>query len=208
MNYSRSCTLLIVAVLLSSCGLMERNSQSDSESESAGSNESELTGMLVVVNPENCPLVDGCGPQFSLLGRKLETRIALTGEIQPEHENLILSVVGPTSPLASELEGKSGYDQVSATVAVEKYRVRSSIPYYPFLVEQATLVTEATYGCDLLWDKSYSWTIENAIPLLTVRMTNTFADAPQPWVELTFNGDTGELVSDSTSSDSLSPCDG
>ena len=207
MRIYRSAAFVTLTLLLASCGLMDRQTNSDEEG-SPPSGKTELTGMLVIVDPEKCPLVEGCGPQFSLLGRKLDTRVALTGPIMPEHENLIISVVGRASELPADLAGKSGYETVSAAVKVKKYRLRSNIPYFPFLVEKASEVTIDQFGCDLLWDKTYSWTVENDEPLLSVRMTNTYADAPQPWVELTFNGNSGELHATALNPHNLAPCGG
>ena len=207
MKNRKSLVLIFLCLLLASCGLKDRFFNGDEEG-SPPSGKTELTGMLVIIDPAKCPLVEGCGPQFSLLGRKMDTRVALTGPVLPEHENLIISVIGRASELPDDLAGKSGYEQVSATVALGKYRLRSNIPYYPFLVEQATAVTVDQFGCDLLWDKSYSWDIEDDVPLLTVRMTDTYAESPQPWVELTFNGDSGELHATALNPHNLSPCGG
>ncbi len=163
--------------------------------------------MLLVLEPENCPLYDGCGPRFSLLGRNLDSQIAINGDIDPEHDNLILSASGIPSPLSEELSDTSGYKSISAVVAVSDYRLRSTIPYHPFLVERATEFTNENFGCDLLWDKSYFWTIEDDVPHLIVKMTNTLSAAPQPWVQLTYDGNSGELIKSSKQPEDNNPCD-
>ena len=186
--------------------LKNRVFNSDSDSAEYNSSETELTGMLLVLDPDKCPLAEGCGPQFSLLGRKLQTQIAITGDISPEHNNLILSVIGDPAPLPSGQSGQSGYENIDATVTVNRYRLRSSIPYHSFLVNEATNFSTSRYGCDLLWDKSFKWSIKDNIPLLSVRMTNTFSDNPQPWIELTFNGNDGSFLSEQKSSQEFDPC--
>jgi hypothetical protein len=167
----------------------------------------ELTGMLQIIDPDKCPLVEGCGPTLSLLGRNLKSQIAVTGEIPLEHDKLILTVTGIPAPLSEELAGKSGYERVRALMAIDGYRVRSKIPYYPFLVDQATAYTTENFGCDLLWDKSYSWTIENEESQLQVRMTDTTVAKPQPWIELAYNGDSGAFISVSSEPADINPCD-
>ena len=202
--------LLLLAILmpflLTGCGLKDRVFKPDSSVEDDALPKKELTGMLLVLDPERCPLVAGCGPQFSLLGRNLKSQVAVQGPILPEHNNLIVTVIGKPSRLPDDLRGKSGYERISAILSIKKYRLRSTIPYYPFLVEQATVHTTEEFGCDLLWDKSYSWNIEDNVPSLSVRMTNTFAPQPQPWVELSFNGDSGELTGVKTDPTQLNPC--
>ena len=58
-------------------------------------------------------------------------------------------------------------------------------------MDEAESYTTANFGCDLLWDKTYSWSINDNVPELSVKMTDTYADEPQPWVELTYNGNNG-----------------
>ena len=203
--------LVLISFALSGCGLKDRYfpSGEDQATEietfddegSAG-----LTGMLLVLNPDKCPLAEGCGPEFSLLGRNLKTRIAVDGKFQWKHRNLIVTVVGKPKPLSDELRSKSGYENIRSHVNVEKYRLRSKIAYQPFLVEQATAYTTSKLGCDLLWDKSYSWNITNNTPHLMVRMTNTFATEPYPYLELTYNGQSGGLISAVLKPDDIDPC--
>ena len=208
--------ILIISalLLLSGCGVKDKTADmknpgfrgsSDTKVEGDG-NTRELTGMLQVVDAAKCPLAEGCGPRFSLLGSDLKSQIEVEGDIKPEHERLILSVVGEPGPLADDRVGTSGYERINTTIKISQYRLRSSIPYYPFLVEKAAEFSAQNFGCEVLWDKTYSWTIEQDIPLLSVKMTDTFAAAPQPWIELTYNGSSGEFVDSETSSDNITPC--
>ena len=205
-------------MFLAACGVKENaielknkyfgsDSGSDSTETAVDPSESELTGMLLVINPDDCPLASGCGPQFSLLGRNLTTQVAIQGDIDPAHDKLILSIVGDPSSLPDDLKTKSGYENVSAQVNVEKYRLRSSIPYHPFLADEAENYASDSFGCDLLWDKSFSWSIANDVPLLNVKMTNTLSPEPQPWIELTYNGNNGQLIDSAVQPPDVNPCD-
>ena len=209
--------LSAVVLLLSGCGMTQKDSEmthrvftgSDDATNPDASNPDakELTGLLHIVEAEKCPLVKGCGPVLSLLGRNLKSQVAVIGEIPLEHDKLILTVSGTPDPLSDELTGKSGYERIKASITIDDFRVRSSIPYYPFLVDQATAYTTENFGCDLLWDKSYSWTIENEDAQLQVRMTNTLIADPQPWVELAYSGNTGAFISVTAEPANINPCD-
>ena len=200
-------TLVIVSLVLSGCGLRDRVFGPDEADTSTETKQgTELTGMLLVIEPDRCPIVEGCGPRFSLLGRDLRSQVAIEGDILPEHVNLVLTVVGDANPLPEDLKGKSGYERVSAVVDVSKYRLRTAIPYRPFLVEQATQYTTENYGCDLLWDKSYSWSIVEGTSHLIVRMTDVSGGDSAPWVELTYDGNTGDFISVASRPDSINPC--
>ena len=96
----------------------------------------------------------------------------------------------------------------AATAQLEQRHVGRGPRGPPAAIELDQRVTVDQFGCDLLWDKSYSWDIEDDVPLLTVRMTDTYAESPQPWVELTFNGDSGELHATALNPHNLSPCGG
>ena len=209
-----------LSIILTGCGVKERmvnlkntvfdsysNSDSDSNSNEYNDSSTELTGMLLVLDPEKCPLAKGCGPAFNLLGRNLQSQVAITGDISPDHHGLIISVIGTPSPLPSDLIDQSGYEKIQAMIEVSEYRLRSSIPYHGFLVEQASVYTTQSFGCDLLWDKSFQWSIEDGIPELSVRMTDTFNLQPQPWVELIYNGNNGALIRKKTNPKDLNPCD-
>ena len=211
MSIKKTVLVVSVAFLVSGCGLKDRMFGSESEEPSAAassatSKNTELTGMLLVIEPEKCPLVEGCGPRFSLLGRDLKSQVAVQGDILPDHDKLVLTVIGKASPVPEELKGKSGYERISAVVDVTKYRLRTAIPYRPFLVEQATAYSSENFGCDLLWDKSYTWGIEEGTSQLTVRMTDAFSGDSPPWVELTYDGNTGDFIGVESQPESLNPC--
>ena len=53
--------------------------------------------------------------------------------------------------------------------------------------------------------KAFSWRIEQGQPILVVRMTNTRGDSKQ-YVELAFNGVTGDLVEEILQPARLRPC--
>ena len=209
-----------ISLLLGGCGIKERAidlknrftkpdpapSSTEITSDQSVSKQSELTGMLLILDPSKCPLAEGCGPNYSLLGRNLKSQVSIAGEIKSEHQNLVVSIIGDPVPISSDRAALSGYQNISAHVEVEKYRLRSSIPYYPFLIEQASRYTEQYFGCDLLWDKTFSWSIENDVTQLAVKMTNNNVPEPYPWLQLIYDGNTGELIDQSMSSSQGNPC--
>ncbi len=207
--------MFLCATLLSACTTKEPavglepkliNPQWESAQTSAEAYEPALTGMLLVLDPAKCPIAAGCGPQFSLLGQNLTTQVALNGDIDPAHAGLILSVAGNTLPLLSEWRDQSGYERINTMVDVEYYRVLSFIPYHAYLTEEGTKYTTENFGCDLLWDKWYSWDFTQGRPQLTVRMTDTFASEPQPWIELSYEGRTGKLANTTAYPAGANPC--
>ena len=216
MNFRPVFFAALCATLLSACTVKEQtiglnptliNPQWESTRPSADTYESALTGMLLVLDPAKCPIAAGCGPQFSLLGQNLTTQVAVNGDIDPAHAGLILSVEGNTSTLPSGLSDQSGYERINTVADVKQYRVLSSIPYHAYLAEAATEYTTENFGCVLLWDKLYSWDFTRGGTQLIVRMTDTYASGFEPWIELSYDGLTGELIQAAAHPVVENPCD-
>jgi hypothetical protein len=165
-----------------------------------------FTGMLHHSGGE-CPFADGCGPSFSLLDESLSTWTPLEGRFDPEHHHLVVSVDGRKTSIDREHQRFLGDAAAPHGIKAKRYRLLSSIPYHPFLVEQASAFTTRKYGCELLWDKSYRWQQVGDRVHLIVRMTDTFhAQEPMPFLELTYDGETGHFLEEEMQPWGLNPC--
>lgn len=164
------------------------------------------TGMLLVLDPDQCLLAEGCGPTVSLLDESLENKIVLTGidiEDLPSGRDIIVSVTGYPYPIHADLAGAPGYEGVQTMFEVDKLEANTSLPYRDFLIAQATQFTLGNYGCKLTWNKSYSWVKHAHGFKLSVTMTNTRSMSPKPFLMLTFDAKTGERIGIASSPDPL-----
>jgi hypothetical protein len=169
----------------------------------------DIVGVLFHSNPDTCPLPDGCGPEFSLLDENLSLWTPLEGRLDPEHHHLVIAVEGRTRPIAREHVQFLGNLAAPNQVRVKRYRLLSTIPYHRFLVEQASEFTTRKYGCDLLWDKSFRWQRADDRANLIVRMTNTYSnEEPKPYLELTYDGQTGHFLEETLEPWGTNPCAG
>lgn len=158
------------------------------------------SGMLSVADPQECRVPSGCGPKYTLLDPTLSQRVALLGNIRDEHAQLIVTVKGRWS---TPSEMQQGYERA---IKVNKYRLRSSIKYRAFLLEQAARHTQRNYGCTLLWDTSFAWQIDEPKAYLIVRMTDMLEGRKQPYLELWYDAENGEIVREAKNPGDLDPC--
>ena len=194
----------IVTVSLSACTVLDRI---PNPKDMMRRNNIEQTGMLVVTDPADCEIVEGCGPRYTLRSSDFSKRTALFGDIQDDHAQHIVTVRGKRKILSESEQQQMNYHGGPEAINVNSYRVHAKIKYHRFLVEQAQLYTEDTYGCSLLWDKSFAWKLIDDVPYLIVRMTDTFSNKSyKPFVELWYNGKTGDLSRENKSSADLDPC--
>ncbi len=205
-NQPIPCLFFLLGTLLALSMIGCASSVSDTHTLPHRSQESEFTGILQVSDSRQCRVAEDCEAQFSLLGRNLKAWIALEGHIVSSHHHLIITVTGQAMPLPTELVGQPGYENIRTLVAVKHYRVRSKIPYLPFLADSATDYTLKTFGCDLAWDKSPTWEIKDDNPNFTIRMTDTQRAAPQPWIQLSYNGNSGKLIAATSALNQANPC--
>jgi len=154
-----------------------------------------ITGLLLELDPNNCLLAEGCGPRFTLLDESLNRTLMLQGDAIADSvdlNGLVIQVTGVLHPLSKKQADASGYETITHTMNVSSFEAKSSIPYHPFLVNQADSFTTKQYGCQLRWNKSYSWKQSNNRIEISVTLTDT--DQSQENLMLIYDGRTGELI--------------
>ncbi len=165
------------------------------------------TGMLLILDPDNCPLPDGCGPRYSLLDNDMKPTIALKGNVLNEHSGMVISAEGKLKALPEELRDKPGYEGIESILQIKRYHLKTSIPFSSFLVDQASRWSKEKLGCELLWDKSFSWQAGENRSRLIVRMTDTFhGSEPMPYIELHFDGNRGTFIEQQSELGGIVPC--
>ncbi len=195
---SRLAPLVLLSMLLAACA-----GDRPLRGESSGN----VVGLLQYSDPENCERSDGCGPEFGIVDSDFSALTPLYGKLKPEHHNLVISVQGrQTSVDRADADFLGGYSAGKA-YRVKRYRLLTSIPYHQFLVEQASAYTSGTFGCDLLWDKTFAWRRVNDRVQLLVRMTDTLGNLdPAPYLELAYDGQSGHLVDATVMPEGMNPC--
>ena len=165
------------------------------------------SGFLKFTDTSRCDLSTGCGAEFSLLNASLSEITPLGGKFSIEHHNLLVEVEGKSAKVNKKYmsflqSSSSGY-----AINVKRYRLLSKIPYHKFLIEQAELFTQRTYGCSVLWDKSFGWEVVDERALLKVRMTDSLnSSETKSFLELTFDGTTGHLFKQELQPWGSNPC--
>lgn len=199
MHQSHSAALILAASLvLAACGRAPVDRVVDDE----------RVGLLHHAEKGNCPSEQYCGPSFSLLNESLDQWTPLEGNIEPAHHHLVVAVDGRQTRIDERDKAWFGTAAASHAIDVKRYRLLSEIPYHPFLVEQASVFTTRKYGCDLLWDKSFRWEVIDGRVHYVVRMTDTFSTAQaRPYLELTYDGNTGHFLAEDMSPWGMNPCD-
>jgi hypothetical protein len=167
----------------------------------------DFIGMLQYSPPGECPYPSGCGPEFSLLDETLSTWTPLQGDVDPAHNQLVIQVDGRTTGIDRDDREFLGSAAAENALKVRRYRLLSEIPYHDFLVAQASEFTTRKYGCELLWDKTFSWRLAEDRVHLIVRMTNTFHRSDtKPFLELSFDGTTGHFLKEDLEPWGINPC--
>ncbi|GJL80909.1 MAG: hypothetical protein DHS20C01_05430 [marine bacterium B5-7] len=208
MCYAMSRTIRYLLIILPGLSLIACAGQGDRVSNQE-LDDGQFVGMLHHSVPGECLSHDGCGPTFSLLDETLSRFTPLYGEADPKHDGLVIMADGDITRI-NKADARSLGDAAAArAIKMKRYRLLSKIPYHDFLVQQAGEYTINTYGCDLLWDKTFSWRYEDKQVHLQVRMTDTFSTMqPNPYVELSFDGTTGDLIGSALSPSDANPCTG
>ncbi|NKB76074.1 MAG: hypothetical protein GKR96_03260 [Gammaproteobacteria bacterium] len=170
-----------------------------------------ITGILVIKDPKTCPLAEGCGPKYSLLDKTLSQRVALAGKkIDSLFTNLdhglIFTVTGDQHALPSSLVSTSGYENIQSVLDVMDVHQRTQHSYLSFLTQNSASYTKDRLGCALKWNKSYLWDETDNVVTLTVVMTNTEASPPTPYLSLTYDGNSGKLLSEEAYPSPLPHC--
>lgn len=187
-----------VALLAAGCGTVERvRSMVDSPDRAH-------IGMLVVVEPEDCMLPEGCGPRNRVYDEEFDRRVVALGELEAADSGRIVRLEGRWAASTAAGEG----DDTERVLEVSDYRVLSRFEYHDFLVRQADLFARERFGCAVGWDKTFAWRMRGDVPYLIVRMTDTRTgeDPGAPRIELWFDGVTGHRVEVDIQPPDADPC--
>ena len=196
--------LIVLTLSVASCGVVERVPNPKDFFQRA---DLQKTGMLIVNSLTPCEGDAVCSPRYSLRDSKFIKSTPLLGDINEEHAQLVVTVRGWRKKLTDVEMQAMGHAGSANAIVVKSYRVHTTIKYHAFLVEQARLFTRQSYGCELLWDKSFSWKMIEAIPYLVVRITDSRSNATnKPFIELWYNGESGEMMRENQSPATLNPC--
>lgn len=163
-------------------------------------------GMLRVRLPGNCAAPEGCGPGYRLFDSTFSQWVPLLGDVRAEHAELVVTVQGGWRQLSDAEADRHGYPPDAPAIEVESYQVRSVIPYQRFLLGQANRYTRREFGCELLWDVSFSWHVDESHTSLIVRMTDMTDEQNEPFLELRYDGNSGELLGERVDPAGLDPC--
>ena len=201
--YFRWLLVFILATTLAACG--GRKSKQTGVDASRSSVE-RTVGLLQYSDPKLCQNKDGCGPEFSLINDDFSAITAIYGKLNSSHHNLVVLVEGKQVNIKKS-DARYLADMSNGAIKMKRYRILTTRPYYPFLPDAAAKYTTKKYGCELLWDKTYSWRDSKNQTLLLVRMTNTFSpQAEKPYMELAFDGSTGKFVEERANPAGVNPC--
>jgi|GEM_PF-4320345 len=167
----------------------------------------ELVGILAVVGEDRCRLASGCGPKYRIFSEDFDDRVPLQGEIDDTHDSQAIRVRGVWTFVSDE--DRKGLDRKWGDTAVEvtSYEVLSPLKYQQFLVAQANEFTQANFGCESLWDRSFKWRINNNDLSLIIRLTQGSIDGQsQPFLELWFDAESQALLRQQGSDEDVNPC--
>jgi hypothetical protein len=163
-----------------------------------------LTGMLEVAGDIRIP--EFSGPEYTLWNEDFTTALPLLGPIRNDDDQLLISAKGYwVEPTAQERKGNPG---ITGVLRVTSYDVKSRIRYHDFLVPAAKEHAQQLYGCSVEWNKTFGWDVGSSVPIIWVRMTNTFSVlTPRPYFEFSFDAKNGNFLGASDNLDGRSPCD-
>jgi len=155
----------------------------------------------------SCLIPEGCGPKYRLVDAPdLSERhppyvyTPLLGDIDDDHDQLMIGVIGQPTVLPPEEYGDMNYDGPTDAIAVKSYALLSKIKYHDFLMQEATEYTQQTYGCTIVWNKTFSWEMSEDGPILKIRLFGPFI------IEMRYNGNTGEFIEEENNLDGYDPC--
>lgn len=196
--------LVALAALVAGC----RSAAVDEERQRRDADDG-FAGLLHHADPRYCPQADGCGPEFSLLDESLERWTPLSGDLEAKHAGLVIRVDGKERRIDDDHRAWFGDAAADHAIDVKRYRLLSKIPYHPFLVEQAGDFTEAKYGCELLWDKSFRWReVEDRVELVVTMTGAADADGARPYLALAYDGVSGDFLREELVPWGVNPCGG
>ena len=208
----RICIIVIACITLSMGACVKRATQKEKQEISNASAvkpgiKLRQYGFLRYTDLSQCDLSTGCGSEYSLLGEDLSQITPLAGKFSPEHHNLLVEVSGKAGKVNRKYREFLRNSSAGYGIKVKKYRLLSEIPYHQFLIKHAELFTTRTYGCSVLWDKTFGWDVKDNRALLKVKMTNTSSPSDiKPFLQLTYDGITGHLLNQELEPWAAKPC--
>lgn len=198
----RNVVVLFLVVFLAGCVINERYSIG-----TWGKASVTLTGMLVIVDPNDCAIREGCGPKYRLMNETFSGYTVLIGDVKESDDQLLITVNGQFVPLPEQARLTRDYRGREEAIEVKDYEIHTKIKYRSLLVDKASQDSRERFGCNVLWDKQFSWALSNGRPILVVRLANIHAQISRsPFIELAYDGRTGALVSEKRSKPDLNPC--
>ena len=194
--------VVLLGVLLTGCVINERYSIG-----TWGKPSVTMTGMLVIVEPNECAIREGCGPKYRLMNETFSAYTILIGDVKDTDDQLLITVSGRFAPLPEKARLSKDYRGRDEAIDVERYEIHSKIKYRALLLDKASRDSRLRFGCNVLWDKRFSWTLSADRPILVVKMANTRTQISRsPFIELSYDGRTGVLISEKRSQPDLNPC--
>lgn len=196
--------MIVLIVLVAGCRMIERLPNPKHFFQRA---DMQQTGMLIVSDRVPCEAEETCRPRYSLRDSRFAKSTPLLGKINAEHAQLVITVHGKRKKLTDVEMQVMGHAGSANALSVKNYRVHTKIKYHAFLIEQARKFTNQTYGCELLWDNLFAWKLIDTTGYLVVRLTDSHSSATnKPFVELWYDGNSGEMIRENKSSPTLDPC--
>ncbi len=158
-------------------------------------------GVLLVTSEEDCLLVDGCGPAYSLLASDMRMRtVELTGKVDESMRGQLIAVQGNLAKAGSVAEETLDVINVQKSLAITPDETQS------FLDKEADTYVSEAYGCNLYWDRNYSWSLEGRQPYLIIAMRSSIGASAGHSIKLIFDGLTGEVERELKFPEYMDPC--
>lgn len=148
-------------------------------------------GMLSVVT--DCWEPEGCGPKYTLLNPEMKSPIPLLGDINDEHAELVIKVIGKETKLPESEYNAFPYYGSTTAIKVTSYQTLSKKPYFKLLLGK---VVENAKGCQGLtsWDTTFSWEMEDEDNVFLKIRKSKLKGQPYNFHKHWYDGNTGEYI--------------
>ena len=167
----------------------------------------ERTGILRISEGHSCLNPQGCGPAYVLLDEKFDNPVALIGEFDNAHNELLIAIEGKQKSPSEKQRNEMNLQNDETVIKIKRYRLLSTVPYRDLLLERSTVDSEKQFGCSVLWDKKLLWRQKGEQVTLIVRMLDSSSQrSVKPYIEIRYDGNTGKILATDTSPADLNPC--
>jgi len=133
-----------------------------------------------------------------------ETQILLDAPNIPDEDDELMVVVygAQSTALDSDM-----IETVRDLIKVKGYKVLSKVPYHAFLRDEKSVYTKKEYGCKIGWNTSFAWDYRDGVPIIKVKMQRRLTDEEsQPYIELWYDGNTGDFIKELNDLRFRNPC--